>query len=189
MQTFQTYETSGDVLPQFGTACGHRMAHRKWKENKLQPGTAGPSNMLGCSLISFHFRWAILCPQAVYVSITCIQVYTYHSHFKQLLYILLRLSELHSRSPFTLGTDRCEDVQSILKLWFEANDRSAWCVIRGHPYMFWDFLTPSPPLSAFGTDLLNSCNIPFYIFFWANPPSPPPSVRTSYMNAPLWEWP
>ena len=28
---------------------------------------------------------------------------------------------------------------------------------RGHPYMtsakFWDFLTPSPPLSAFGTDL------------------------------------
>ena len=24
------------------TACGHRMAHRKWKENKLKPGTAGP---------------------------------------------------------------------------------------------------------------------------------------------------
>ena len=52
------------------TACGHRMAHRKWKENKLQPGTAGPSNMLGCSLISFHFRWAILCPQAVQASAT-----------------------------------------------------------------------------------------------------------------------
>ena len=51
------------------TACGHRMAHRKWKENKLQPGTAGPSNMLGCSLISFHFRWAILCPQAVTFSL------------------------------------------------------------------------------------------------------------------------
>ena len=24
------------------------MAHRKWKEVKLQPGTAGPGNMLGC---------------------------------------------------------------------------------------------------------------------------------------------
>ena len=47
------------------TACRHRMAHRKWKEAKLQPGTAGPGNMLGCSLVSFHFLWAILCPQAV----------------------------------------------------------------------------------------------------------------------------
>ena len=41
------------------------MAHGKWKETKLQPGTAGPGNMLGCSLVSFHFLWAILCPQAV----------------------------------------------------------------------------------------------------------------------------
>ena len=47
------------------TACVHRMAYRKWKEVKLQPGTAGPGNMPGCSLVSFHFRWAILCPQAV----------------------------------------------------------------------------------------------------------------------------
>ena len=35
------------------------MAHRKWKEIKQQPGTAGPGNMLGCSLVSFHFLWAI----------------------------------------------------------------------------------------------------------------------------------
>ena len=48
------------------TACGHRIAHRKWKESKLQPGTAGPGNRLGCCLISFRFLWAILCPQAVY---------------------------------------------------------------------------------------------------------------------------
>ena len=47
------------------TACGQRMAHRKWKEIKQQPGTAGPDNMLGCCLISFHFLLAILCPQAV----------------------------------------------------------------------------------------------------------------------------
>ena len=41
------------------------MTYRKWKETKVQPGTAGPGNMLGCSLVSFHFRWAILCPQPV----------------------------------------------------------------------------------------------------------------------------
>ena len=41
------------------------MAHRKWKEAKLQPGTAGPGNRLGCCLVSFHFLWAIQCPQAV----------------------------------------------------------------------------------------------------------------------------
>ena len=41
------------------------MAHRKWKETKLQPGTAGPGNVLCCCLVSFHFLWAILCPQAV----------------------------------------------------------------------------------------------------------------------------
>ena len=35
------------------------MAHRKWKETKLQPGTAGPGNMLGCCLLCFHFLWAI----------------------------------------------------------------------------------------------------------------------------------
>ena len=31
------------------TACGHRMAYRKWKETKVQPGTAGPGNMLGAA--------------------------------------------------------------------------------------------------------------------------------------------
>ena len=35
------------------------MAHRKWKEIKQQPGTAGPGNMLGCCLLSFNFLWAI----------------------------------------------------------------------------------------------------------------------------------
>ena len=35
------------------------MAHWKWKEAKQLPGTAGPGNMLGCSLIFFHFLWAI----------------------------------------------------------------------------------------------------------------------------------
>ena len=47
------------------------MAHRKWKETKLQPGTAGLGNRLGCCLVSFHFLWAILCPQAVHV-VVCV---------------------------------------------------------------------------------------------------------------------
>ena len=32
---------------------------QEMKETKLQPGTAAPGNMLGCSLVSFHFLWAI----------------------------------------------------------------------------------------------------------------------------------
>ena len=51
---------------QVGTACGHWIAHRIWKEIKQQPGTAGPGNMLGWCLVSFHFLWVILCPQAVH---------------------------------------------------------------------------------------------------------------------------
>ena len=35
--------------------------------NKQQLGTAGAGNMLGCCLVSFHFLWAILCPQTVKV--------------------------------------------------------------------------------------------------------------------------
>ena len=42
------------------------MAHRIWKETKLQPGTAGTDNMLGCCLNSFHFLWAILSTSTVY---------------------------------------------------------------------------------------------------------------------------
>ena len=43
------------------------MAHRKWKETKQHPGTAGPGNMLGSCLVSFYILWAILCPQAVHL--------------------------------------------------------------------------------------------------------------------------
>ena len=43
---------------------------------------------------------------------------------------------------------------------------------------------PPPPLVCIWdwSTVLNSRNLPYYIFFWANPP--PPSVRTSYMDAP-----
>ena len=40
-------------------------AHRKWKEIKQQLGTAGPGKMHGCCLVSSHFLWAVLCPEAV----------------------------------------------------------------------------------------------------------------------------
>ena len=39
------------------TACGYRMAHRKRKDPKLQPGTAGPGSMIGSCLVSFHFLY------------------------------------------------------------------------------------------------------------------------------------
>ena len=37
------------------TACGHRMAHRKWKETKQQPCLLPGPAVPGCSLVSFHF--------------------------------------------------------------------------------------------------------------------------------------
>ena len=41
------------------------MAHRKQKETKQQPSLLPGPAVPGCSLVSFHFLWAILCPQAV----------------------------------------------------------------------------------------------------------------------------
>ena len=35
------------------------MAHRKRKETKQQPGTAGPGNILGCCLVSLSVLWDI----------------------------------------------------------------------------------------------------------------------------------
>ena len=49
------------------TVCGHRMAHRKWKELKQQPSLLPGPAVPGCCLVSFHILWAILCPQAVLV--------------------------------------------------------------------------------------------------------------------------
>ena len=48
------------------TACGHRTAHRKWKETKQQPRLLPGPAVPGSCLVSFHFLWAILCPQAVH---------------------------------------------------------------------------------------------------------------------------
>ena len=43
----------------------YRMAHSKWKETKQQASLLPGPAELGCNLVSFHFPWAILCPQAV----------------------------------------------------------------------------------------------------------------------------
>ena len=49
---------------------------------------------------------------------------------------------------------------------------------------FWDFWPPPPLVRIWDwSTVLNSHNLPYYIFFWANPP--PPSVQTPYMDAPL----
>ena len=77
------------------------MTHRKWKETKVQPSTAGPGNMLGYSLVSFHFLWTILCPQAVlYFNITKIK--EKESKCKQGSYVSHRLCEFIHATYFRL---------------------------------------------------------------------------------------
>ena len=46
------------------------LPHRKWKETKQQPGTAGPGNMLGCCLVSINFLWGKLSMRTVDQSTT-----------------------------------------------------------------------------------------------------------------------
>ena len=60
------------------TACGHRMAHRKWKETNQQPSMLPGPAVPGCSLVSFHFLWAILCPQAVQAGSSVFVNLVYH---------------------------------------------------------------------------------------------------------------
>ena len=62
------------------TACGHRMAHRKWKETKQEPSMLPGPAVPGCSFVSFHFLWAILCPQAVLLFIQAMSMHGRHSH-------------------------------------------------------------------------------------------------------------
>ena len=44
--------------------CG-KIRTPQWKETKQESGTAGPSNMLGSCLVSFHFLWVILSTSTV----------------------------------------------------------------------------------------------------------------------------
>ena len=55
-----------------------RMSHRKWKDTKQHPGTAGPGNMLGCCLISFQFLWAILSTSTVHCFTSLVQFFPSH---------------------------------------------------------------------------------------------------------------
>ena len=79
------------------TACGHTIAHRKWKETKLQPGTARPGNRLGYCLVSSHFLRAILCPKAVHNFAFFIHVCPLFSSDPvwRILYPMLKDSELY----------------------------------------------------------------------------------------------
>ena len=68
------------------------MAHRKWKETKQQPSLMPGPAVPGCSLVSFHFLWAILCPQAVHKS-----AYKVMYHWKKLQpYIRFLLYCMHN---------------------------------------------------------------------------------------------
>ena len=48
------------------SGCSHRMAHRKWKEMKQQPGMLPGPAVPGCCLVSFHFLWGKLSTRTVY---------------------------------------------------------------------------------------------------------------------------
>ena len=52
-------------VPRHSTVLVLRIAHRVLKETKQHPGTAGPDNMLGSCLVSFHFLLAILSTSTV----------------------------------------------------------------------------------------------------------------------------
>ena len=47
------------TAPLSGTEWVEWMSHRKWRETKQQPGTAGPGNILGCCLVSLCFLYDI----------------------------------------------------------------------------------------------------------------------------------
>ena len=80
------------------------MAHQKWKEAKQLPGTAGPGNMLGCCLISFHFLWVIHPIRPVYVTLFLKDYMTPHSLKSLYLRVpyLTRISLSYSPLAFTV---------------------------------------------------------------------------------------
>ena len=47
------------------TACGHKMAHRKWKETKQQPRMLSGPAVPGCCLVSLHIPRDILSTSTV----------------------------------------------------------------------------------------------------------------------------
>ena len=87
--------------------CTGRMAHRKWKEAKQLPGTAGPGNMLGCCLISFHFLWAIHPIHPV----LCLRVYPFDPFPRLLIRIRVRFLRLllKTQVTFTLPDQLTEE--------------------------------------------------------------------------------
>ena len=92
------------------TACGHRMAHRKRKETKQQPSLLPGPAVPGCSLISFYFLWAILCPQAVevnFVSFNIPKLFRIHSSFHPVSFVVFgSTDEKLSRKEETMNSDK-----------------------------------------------------------------------------------
>ena len=68
------------------------MSHRKWKETKQQPGTAGPGNILGCCLVSLCF----LC-----------DIHSVHGNFQSgLVFGIVHLSGFVAASLMSIVGDR-----------------------------------------------------------------------------------
>ena len=64
------------------TECMEWMSHRKWKETKQQPGTAGPGDILLCCLVSLFFLCDIHSIHSVQRTIWNWSLVKRESHFK-----------------------------------------------------------------------------------------------------------
>ena len=63
--TNSSIENRNMQRPYVQTVLVLRMAHRKWKEIKQQPGMLPGPAVPGCCLVSFHILWAILSTSTV----------------------------------------------------------------------------------------------------------------------------
>ena len=91
------------------------MADRKWKEGKQQPSMLLGSAVPGSSLVSFYFRWAILCPQAVYdVQESDIFPRTFETDFRRMSICISAYHELSvvtDSAAAAVGCGRAADVE------------------------------------------------------------------------------
>ena len=98
-------------LISFCLICTEWMSHRKQKDTKQQPGTAGPGNILGCCLVSLCF----LC------DIHSILLPTYYSTHEigsvTILYVLLSLNLTLPVQPCSLLYTTCADGYQSDRKW------------------------------------------------------------------------
>ena len=95
---------------QWTTACGHRMAYRKWKESKQQPSMLPDPAVPGCCLLSFHILWGKLSTRTVDNvklgrGIEKVGPFDVHLTHKFLIVLLYAVPDWHSTSNLSRLTN------------------------------------------------------------------------------------